>query len=523
MNNTSSDSDDQFPRKLKRPRSMNDARPLKHRRITSKEHQRDLSWRAFSYPDEIEALEPLYYSIETTVSRMPTYLDVLRSPAPYPDKCVIFEKISVLNNMCTNTLDFLRLRKSIMCDLNNHLMPAQVPAPDPLDAVESLLESISSTIPIRTRVLTSKHTKSNKLVIYNKYSHYTKLCPRSSERPKLLQWIETALNIPTQVTPLATELSVRAFLTHVQRELDVSVYGMATAKEQVLFAINRTVSNPNAKGLSIALVGPQGVGKTELAHAIARAVGLPIVLIPMGGAKDASGLTGHSFTYEGSKPGSIVDALVDAKQLNTIFFLDELDKISKTERGNEISNTLLHITDSTQNHNFKDKYMGSGISINLSNTWFICSLNYVDEVDRTLRDRIPMIEVDGYTVAEKTSIAREHLIPRELKNAGIAPGNIKFSKKALDEIIQVTDATYTSETKSTNNLSGVRQLKHAIADLITKVHLYSVLNEKNQKPSLSYHIDDFNMPFTIKKKHLVALNNIQKNDSVAFDNMSMYM
>ena len=279
------------------------------------------------------------------------------------------------------------------------------------------------------------------------------------------------------------------------------------------------LTNPNAKGLNMALVGPQGTGKTMLAHAVAKAVSLPFVSIPMGGARDASFLDGHGYTYEGSCAGAVVNALIKSKQLNSIFFLDEIDKISKTYHGEEISKLLLHITDSTQNHGFKDKYIGNDIAIDLSNVWFIYSLNYIKELDKTLKDRLNIIVLDGYDTKEKTDILNEFILPTGLKNIGLCDGDITFSKDASKHLIEMTDKLYTTATKCAKGKSGVRQLKHAVNNILTKINMLRYTEDVDL--AMSYKIKDFKLPFQVDRKHIRDLIEFNQGDSSP--PMGMYM
>lgn len=349
----------------------------------------------------------------------------------------------------------------------------------------------------------------------------------SSEHTKLLNWLETILKLPTEIRPLSINLTdgnvqINKFLHNIKCHLDAEIYGMTKVKEQILFVLNNIITNPNSKGIGMALVGPQGVGKTELANVIAKAIDIPFTPIPLGGARDSSFLDGHAYTYEGSRPGTIVESIIKMRQLNGILFFDELDKISQTRHGEEISKLLLHITDSTQNANFKDKYLGNGISVDLSNIWFIYSLNYINTLDKTLRDRIPVIMVDGYSKSEKIQIAKRHLIPNGLKNIGIKSDDVIFTEESINYIITKSEELYNSEMRSESGKSGVRQLKHIISNILLKINMIKncILPDGSCGDlSLSYNLKDFKLPFTITKAHIEKLNVIPKNTNSAPSNM----
>jgi len=369
----------------------------------------------------------------------------------------------------------------------------------------------------------------NKVVIYNKFKNLENIPECSSEHSKLNNWLNIAMSVPHTIKTLPINIKdgntkINAFLHNIKLKLDEKIHGLNDVKNQILFILNNMITNPKSRGLGMALVGPQGVGKTEIANVLAEATSLPFVSIPLGGSNDSSFLAGHSYTYEGSVPGAIVSSIIKMKQLNGIIFFDEIDKISNTRYGSEVSKLLLHITDSTQNHDFKDKYLGNDISINLSNVWFIYSLNYIDSLDRTLRDRIPIVMVDGYTKTEKKEIAKRHLIPREVKNIGLNLGDIMFSDDALKYLIDKSDEMYTHETKSNGGKSGVRQLKHIISNIVMKLNMIKncILEDGTfGNLNLPYIIKHFKLPFVVEKVHIDKLDVLPKESSGS--HLSMYV
>ena len=167
--------------------------------------------------------------------------------------------------------------------------------------------------------------------------------------------------------------------------------------------------------------------------------------------------------------------------------------------------------------------MGNDISINLSNIWFIYSLNYIDALDRTLRDRISIVNIDGYTKLEKKEIVKRHILPTEIKNIGLNTGDIIFSDDAISYLIDKSDCMYTHETKSSTGKSGVRQLKHIISNIVMKLNMIKncILEDGTfGELKLSYHIKDFKMPFVVNCKHIDKLDVLPK--SVVTSQLSMY-
>jgi ATP-dependent Lon protease len=492
---------------------------------------RSRKWKDNLPPREIKKLDAQYKNICEIITKMPTIQELLKINMPLKSKCNLMEKLIILENVQPQTFEHLNLKTSINEELQKYKKSnLDENIYSKYTTIENKLENVDYVdIPIKYRVLGSNLKFANKVVLYNKFKYFSNLSDNSSEHPKLLNWLETILNLPTEVKPLSINLTdgnkhINKFLYGIKEKLDKEIYGMTKVKEQILFVLNSMIANPNSKGIGMALVGPQGVGKTELANVIAKAIDIPFVPIPLGGARDSSFLDGHSYTYEGSRPGTIVESIIKMKQLNGILFFDELDKISQTHHGEEISKLLLHITDSTQNSEFKDKYLGNEISIDLSNIWFIYSLNYIDVLDKTLRDRIPIINVDGYSKKEKIQIAKRHLIPNGLRNIGIKTEDISFTDEAIAYIIEKSDTVYNQETKSTTGKSGVRQLKHLISDTLLKINMIKncILEDGSYGDlTLSYNIQNFKLPFIISKEHIENLNVIPQ--SVGECPMGMYM
>ena len=207
--------------------------------------------------------------------------------------------------------------------------------------------------------------------------------------------------------------------------------------------IGQWISNPKSVGTAIAIQGPMGTGKTTLVkEGISKILNRPFAFLPLGGATDSSYLEGHSYTYEGSVWGKIVDILINSKSMNPVFYFDELDKVSDTPKGEEIIGILTHLTDTTQNSQFHDKYF-SNIDFNLSKALFIFSYNDEAKVNSILKDRMYRIKTKGYGTKEKTTIANKYLIPAIVKNVNFNPEDIIVPDETIEYIIN----TYTEKEK----------------------------------------------------------------------------
>jgi len=258
--------------------------------------------------------------------------------------------------------------------------------------------------------------------------------------------------------------NVNKFMNNVTETLDNSVYGHNNAKRQIERIIGQWL-NGDITGYCFGFEGPPGVGKTSLAKKgisyclnDENNVSRPFSFIAMGGSTNSSTLDGHNYTYVGSTWGKIVDILMDTKIMNPIIFIDELDKVSKTENGKEIIGILTHLIDQTQNDSFQDKYF-NGINLNLSRALFIFSYNDVDSIDRILLDRIHRIKFDHLSLDDKLIIVKKFILPEIYQKMGLLD-MIEMSDDIIEHIIN----DYTSEP-------GVRKLKELLFEIIGEINL----------------------------------------------------
>lgn len=494
-----------------------------------KEEIRDKLWKKNLTKRDIKKYESEYKNICDVINITPTIESLLKIEMPFKTKCDLMEQIIILSNMQSETFEYLHLKISLNEELNKFRKSnLDKSIYDKYTDIEKKLEAVSyDELPLKYKILGSDMSFDNKVAVYRKYKYWDTLSDSVSENAKLLNWINTALDLPTKTTQLAisikdSNVAINKFLYDIRYILNKEIYGMENAKEQILCILNNKITNPNLIGSSLGLVGSQGVGKTNIIKVLAKAVSLSFTSISLGGMSDSDHFVGHSFTYEGSRPGIIVDSLIRMKSLNGIIFLDEIDKISNTKHGEEISKTLLHICDFTQNHEFCDKYLGNDIKINLSQLWFIYSLNYKHLIDKTLLDRLTIIEVGGYSDNQKKEMALQYLLPDVLKNINLNKGDITFSDEALNYIITETNKMYDDETKDKNNMSGVRKLKDAIGNLVMKInYLKNIILEDGTYGDLkpSFGILNFKLPFKIQKECVDKLAIFTKIENEPYMNM----
>mgnify|MGYP001347032291 FL=1 len=249
--------------------------------------------------------------------------------------------------------------------------------------------------------------------------------------------------------------------------LDNAVYGMEDAKMQILQMIGQWISNPDATGTAIALMGPPGTGKTTLIkEGISKILRRPFAFLALGGATDSSFLEGHGYTYEGSNPGKIVDILIQSKCMNPVIYFDEVDKISDTPKGEEITGILTHLTDTTQNDKFQDRYFAE-LEFNLSKCLFIFSYNDDSKVNPILKDRMYKITTKEYNAKEKTVIANKHLLPKIKQQVNFKDDEVVIPDEEINYIIE----------KYTGKESGVRNLKRCLEIIYTKLNLYRLMKD----------------------------------------------
>ena len=297
------------------------------------------------------------------------------------------------------------------------------------------------------------------------------------------------------------KLKKKNYMIEVDKILDKCTYGQNDAKNQMKRIIGQWM-NGVSKGQCFGLHGPPGVGKTTLCkNGLAKCLfdengeSRPFAFLPLGGATNGSILEGHHYTYLGSTWGKIVDILMETKCMNPIIYIDELDKISKTEHGKEIASILTHITDQSQNKEYFDRYFAS-IPIDLSQVLFIFSYNDRDSIDRILRDRIQEIDIKPLSVKEKLVISQNYIIPEILNNVGFSENEIIINNDMLTKIVN----EYTFE-------AGVRKLNEILYDIVRDVNLKKITDEDTIIYPVNIdeeYIKNFlsNLPkMTIKKIH----------------------
>src|SRR6266849_6055213 len=274
--------------------------------------------------------------------------------------------------------------------------------------------------------------------------------PDAAETATLRSWMEIMTDLPW--SKASTD---NLDLHKAERILDEDHYGLEKVKERIIEALAVRKLKEKPKGPILCLVGPPGVGKTSLGRSVARALGRKFIRLSLGGVHDEAEIRGHRRTYVGAMPGRIIQAISQAGTNNPLIMLDEIDKVGADFRGDP-SSALLEVLDPEQNNSFRDNYLG--LTFDLSNVIFMTTANILDTVQSALRDRMEVLRLSGYTDEEKLEIARQHLLPKQMDENGIATRDVNISATALTAIIQ----RYTQE-------AGLRQLEREIGSICRKV------------------------------------------------------
>ena len=340
---------------------------------------------------------------------------------------------------------------------------------------------------------------------YKKINTLKYMEPGAGEYYKIKNWVDTFMQIPFnkyKSLPITYADGVdkcHDFMANAKQILDNAVYGLNDAKLQIMQMIGQLLVNPTSVGTAIAIKGPMGTGKTTLIKdGISKILGRDFAFIALGGATDSSFLEGHSYTYEGSSWGKIVDIIIRCKCMNPVIYFDELDKVSDTPRGEEIIGILTHLTDTTQNNKYHDKYFAE-IDFDLSRCLFIFSYNDESKVNPILRDRMYRIHTKGYDQDQKTIISNNYLLPT-IQN------QVKFN---TDEIVIPNDTLHYIITNHTDKEDGVRNLKRCLEIIHTKLNLYRLM-----KPGTNLFENDLSLkvefPLTVTTEMVDQL--IKKNN-----------
>lgn len=397
-------------------------------------------------------------------------------PMRYEDKQRILEAVSleeryeVLGMILSNEIEIMQIR----IDLNQKVKQRvdknqrEYILREQLKVIREELgdqDTVSEADQFREQTEKLKASREVKDKIKKEIDRFKNAAGSQAEAGVMRSYIETLLALPWDKVSKDNKNLKKASLI-----LEEDHYGLEKVKERIMeFLAVRTLTKKGESPI-LCLVGPPGTGKTSIARSVARALGKEYVRMSLGGVRDEAEIRGHRRTYIGAMPGRIANGLIQAGVKNPLMLLDEIDKVSSDYKG-DTSSALLEVLDSEQNNKFRDHYVE--IPLDLSEVLFIATANDLQTIPRPLLDRMEIIEINSYTENEKEHIAREHLIPKQIKIHGLKEAQLSIDEQALREII----SGYTKE-------AGVRSLERKIGEICRKT-ARKILEDKQESVAVT--------------------------------------
>lgn len=465
--------------------------------------------------DDAEKLKQ-FKQIEESISFIPSVKDILELQIDDTEKTHLVEKMLVLIHLPVMSTEFFEAKRTITDIIQNN--KKLISYSDDVE-YKNILQTLSENddfIPVEYKIYSMNIDIDDKIYLYKQYKTLINFkresYPNSS---KLSNWLNTIFNLPTITKPLKFQAEMKIdtdsksnccikptelnkYILNIKNQLDEKIYGLVPVKERLLMLLYRQLKNNSKNGTNIALSGPPGVAKTTLVHTFAKMIDLPFYQINAASMKEVSFLIGHNFTYDNSGPGCIVQALVKMGYKNGIIYFDEFDKIPKTPQGLEISKTLLHITDQSQNSKFYDQYIGERFNIDLSHIWFIYSINNQNDIEYTLIDRITVINIPGYSIEEQIVILKQYVLRELLTENGLDKDSILIDDDIMRYIIQTSHENTTDIQRL-----GIRKAKQLLEEIIMKLCFLST--GLNNHAKFSFNVHGITFPMRLTKEHLADL------------------
>jgi endopeptidase La len=400
----------------------------------------------------------------------------------------LVKKLQTVANALTREVSLLELKGKIESQAQQEMTDAQRQyyLRQQLKAIQQELgEGEGNEIAeLRTRISDAKLPEHVATVANREIDRLGRMGPQSPEYQMIRTYIDWLLDVPWAVTT-----PDRLDPVEGRKVLDEDHYDLDKVKERIVEYLAVRKLKGDMKGPILCFVGPPGVGKTSLGQSIARAMNRKFVRISLGGVRDEAEIRGHRRTYIGSIPGRIVQALKQARSMNPVFMLDEIDKIAAGFQGDPAA-ALLEVLDPAQNHSFRDHYLE--VDVDLSRVLFIATSNQLGTVHPALLDRMEVISLSGYTQEEKAHIARKYLLPRQMQEHGLPHGSLEISDAALDVVI----AEHTRE-------AGVRNLERQLGTIARKVAARIATSPPGETSNTvvdAADVDDYLGPARFKKE-----------------------
>lgn len=457
-------------------------------------------------------LEPLLEEIQKSLEDEKVDLSkILGTNISFSDKKRAVELYYILENTEEPSLEY----KKVELMINNIIKNSYESETEKQEASDIEKELISKTEnyihSLKRKILFLNADVNTKTRIYEMYNSMMGMCPSSDEYSVLKSKIIWAVNLPYRNIVLpevqfkeSTMQEIASFCSKVYERMDSKIYGMKEIKEIIIQILNNRIKNPATQSM-LALKGNPGVGKTRVAQVLAESIGLPFEKISLGGMEDPGIFTGQDNSWVGASPSILLKILRRMKCSNGIVLFDELDKLSSSEKGVAIQNTLLHITDYIQNKDFQDSYLVE-FPHDLSQIWFMFAMNDDSCLSSALRDRLNIIELKDYTFNETKAIVQKFILPEVLKDVGIDKEFITMSLDACGYLLNFLQS------------KGLRQARKAVHDIVSKISMFHTLQKGDKELNLSFKVPGFtDFPYTITKETIDSL--CPKRES---DNLHMY-
>lgn len=400
-------------------------------------------------------------------------------PMKYEDKQKILEAVNleeryeVLGGILCNEIDIMQIRTDLNSKVKERVDKNQRDyiLREQLKVIREELgdqDTLPEADQFKEQVSKLKASKEVKEKINREIDRFKNAAGMQAEAGVIRSYIETLLSLPWDKVSRDNKNLAKA-----KKILEEDHYGLEKVKERIMeFLAVRTLTKKGESPI-LCLAGPPGTGKTSIARSVARALDKEYVRMSLGGVRDEAEIRGHRRTYIGAMPGRIANGLIQAGVKNPLMLLDEIDKVSSDYKG-DTSSALLEVLDSEQNRKFRDHYVE--IPLDLSEVLFIATANDLQTIPRPLLDRMEVIEISSYTQNEKEHIAREHLIPKQIKAHGLKENQLLISDEALREVI----AGYTKE-------AGVRSLERKLGEICRKT-ARKILEDKEE--TISVNVDN---------------------------------
>lgn len=430
---------------------------------------------------------------EIIESQEPTLKKILEANLTSDEKVECFQIFEIYINTSRGTEEHFYYRSKLIGLLKKNSGKNEQEV-DKLEQEEKrLIEKIKDTRTLKARILNLECSDDVKTKIFSDYLKLENHSYRDSEYSTIKNQIEWQLKLPYDKKITPEYKNKKEFFENVQKTLNIELYGLDQVKQKLLFLLNNTLTTDNKSRKCVALCGPPGTGKTAIASAFAKSVGLPFEAISLGGQKDSTVLYGSDRVWSGSGPGLIVKILTKMKCSNGIILFDELDKLGETPHGREMQYAILHIADYIQNDSFRDKYLAD-VKIDISNMWFFYSMNSTKNIDRALINRLPIINVENYKLDEKKLIVRDYVVPKELKNVGMKPGAISFNDDAITYMLE----NYCNDAYD----SGIRTAQNIVQDIVSKINFFNSVGDVSGFSSIKSKVKNFSLPFIVDGKNI---------------------